>query len=144
MKILTITICLHVSSSSFDIRRRHIRFRGSENLIADEEAAQIFVLVEDIHDGLVSLVLALVPLRLRHARSLYVRIEGVQVEPDVDAGVGEGFHAAIVVGARIDVVDADRVGAEGLHQVGIAGALVVVDERVVRPDSGMQETITHP
>jgi hypothetical protein len=37
-----------------------------------------------------------------------------------------------VVGARIDVVDADGVGTEGLHQVGIAGALVVVDERVVR------------
>lgn len=109
--ILTITVCLHVSCSSLDIRRRHIRVRRSEDLVANEESAQIVVLVEDIHDSLVSLVLALVPLRLSHARSLNVRIEGVQVEPDVDAGVGEGLHAAIVVGAGIDVVDADGVGA---------------------------------
>lgn len=130
--ILTITVCLHVSCSSLDIRRRHIRVRRSEDLVANEESAQIVVLVEDIHDSLVSLVLALVPLRLSHARSLNVRIEGVQVEPDVDAGVGEGLHAAIVIGVGIDVVDADGVGAEGLHQIGIAGALVVVDERVIR------------
>jgi hypothetical protein len=90
--------------------------------------------VEDIHDSLVSLELALVPLRLRHARSLDVRIESVQIEPNVDAGVGEGLHAAVVVSAGIDVVDADGVGSEGLHQVGIAGALVVVDERVVRQE----------
>jgi hypothetical protein len=88
--------------------------------------------VEDIHDSLVSLELAHIPLRLRHARSLDVRVEGVQVEPDVDAGVGESLHAAIVVSARIDVVNTDGVGSEGLHQDGIAGALVIVDERVVR------------
>ena len=132
--LLTITICLHVSCSSLDVRRRHIRFRGSQDLIADEEAAQVVILVEDVHDSLVSLVLALIPLRLRHARSLDVGIEGVQVEPDVDTGVSESLHAAIMVRTRIDVVDANGVGAQGLHQVGIAGTLVVVDERVVRQE----------
>lgn len=130
--ILTITVCLHVSCSSLDIRRCHIRIGRSEDLIANEETGQVVVLVKNIHDGLVSLVLALVPLRLSHARSLNVRVEGVQVEPDIDAGVGEGLHAAIVVHARINMIDADGISAEGLHQVGIAGALVVVDERIVR------------
>jgi hypothetical protein len=128
----TISVCLHISCSSLDIWRRHISLRGSQNLVANEEAGQVVVLVENIHDSLVSLELALVPLRLRHARSLDVRVEGVQVEPDVDAGVGEGLHAGIMVGARIDVVDADGVGSEGFHQVGIASALFIVDERVVR------------
>ena len=40
-------------------------------------------------------------------------------------------NAAIVVGARVNVVDADRVGAQSVHEVGIASALVVVDERVI-------------
>jgi hypothetical protein len=39
-----------------------------------------------------------------------------------------------MVRTRIDVVDANGVGAQGLHQVGIAGTLVVVDERVIRQE----------
>ena len=60
-----------------------------------------------------------------------VGVEGVEVDPSVDAGVSEGGHAAVVVGGRVDVVDANGVGTEGLHQVGIEAALLGVDEGVI-------------
>lgn len=57
--------------------------------------------------------------------------EGVHVHEQVDARVSEGVHAIAVVSARVDVVDTDRVRAEGLHQVRIEGALSAIEKRVV-------------
>lgn len=70
------------------------------------------------------------PLRLLHARAHDVGVESIKVEPDVDAGVLESLHALVMFGRGIDVVDTDRIGSEGLHEVGIKLALVVVNERV--------------
>jgi hypothetical protein len=36
-----------------------------------------------------------------------------------------------MIGSRINVVDADAVGANGLHEGGVGRALLVVDEGVV-------------
>ena len=74
------------------------------------------------------LVLRLVPVQIGH---LDLGIESVQVDQGVDAGVLECAHAAVVVAGGLDVVDADRVGAEVGHQLGVAAALLRVDERVV-------------
>lgn len=90
--------------------------------------------MEGVHDFLVSLILSLVPLRRGHSRSLDVGVESVQVKPDVDASVGESLHAVVVLGQRINVVHADRVGTEGLHQVCVERALGVVDEWVLRQE----------
>jgi hypothetical protein len=131
VSILTISVSLHVRCSSLDVWRCIIGFRGSQNFIADKEPAKIVVLVEDIHYSLESLELGRVPLRLSHTWSIYGGVESVQVEPDVDTSVGEGLHAGVVVGFWVNVVNADGVGAQGLHQVGIEGALGVVDERII-------------
>ena len=87
--------------------------------------------MEGVHDFLVSLVLGLVPLGCGHARSLDVRVEGVQVKPDVDAGVGECLHAVVMFGLRINVVNADGVGTKSLHQICVECALGVVDKWVL-------------
>lgn len=127
----TIAVCLHVTGSGLDEWCRNVSSQAGQNLVADKESAQVVVVVEDIHDALVSLVLRFIPLRLRHARSLDVRVESVKVEPDVDSGVSERVHAVVMLSFGVDVVYADRIGTEGLHEVGIALALVAVDERVV-------------
>jgi hypothetical protein len=135
---LTIAVRLHVTSSSLDKWRSNIGVRRSQNFVANEKSAKIVVVVEGIHDFLVSLVLSLVPLRCGHARSLDVRVESVQIKPDVDTGVGKSLHAVVVLGLRINMVNADGVGTESLHQVRVEGALGVVDKWVL-----WQELVGH-
>lgn len=84
--------------------------------------------MERVHDGSKAVTLSLVPLRVR---LLNLSVEGVQIQPDVDTGIGEGLHAVIVVGRGINVVDANGVGANRLHEVRVELALLVVNERVV-------------
>lgn len=58
------------------------------------------------------------------------RVERVQVQEEVDALVGEGLHASVVVGLGVHVVDADGVGAQLAHEGRIAFALRDVDEGI--------------
>jgi hypothetical protein len=128
---LTIAVRLHVTSSSFDKWRSNIGVRRSQNLVSDKEATKIVVVVEGIHDFLVSFVLGLVPLGLGHAGSLDIRVESVQVKPDVDTGIGKSLHAVVVLGLRINMVNADGIGAESFHQVRVERALGIVDKWVL-------------
>ena len=91
--------------------------------------------MESVHHLLILLVLRLVPPRSCYPRAFDIAAKRIEVEPDVDARVVEGLHALVVVGGRVDVVDADAVGAEGFHEGGVELALgggerVVVGELV--------------
>lgn len=86
--------------------------------------------MEGIHDGGESIVLKRIPpRRLRMWQDISVK--GIQIEENVDSGFIESSHAGVMVGARIDVIDADGIGAERLHEVGIALALVTLGEGIV-------------
>ena len=85
--------------------------------------------MEGVHDLLEAIILRLVPVgTIFHVE---VRVEGVQVDPGVDACVGKGCHAAIVISGGIHVVDADGVGSECLHEIGVELALLGIGEWVV-------------
>jgi len=93
---------------------------SSNSLISNEEAAQVVVRVERIHDEGKGIALATIPLR----RSLVnLRVERVEIQPDIDASISECLHARVVVALGIDMVHADRVCANRLHEIGIQGAL---------------------
>lgn len=117
-----------------------------KHFVTDKEAGEIVVLLECVHNLGKGITLGLIPARcglgnsqhlgqvqgaLRMSYLLDLRIERVQVQPNVDASIGKCLHAIVVVGIRVDVVDAYRVGANLLHQRRVELALVIVDERVV-------------
>lgn len=108
------------------VRARQHTF--SDDFVAHPEATNVVVLVEGIHDLLEPLQLRLVPLRVI---LLDLRVERVQVQPDIDAGILKRLHAIIVVRGRVNVIDAYRIGAESLHELGVARTLLVVDKRVI-------------
>lgn len=58
--------------------------------------------------------------------------EGIHINHSVDTSISESTHATIMVGISIDMVDTNRVGTQFLHQGSIPGALVGVDQRVIR------------
>ena len=57
--------------------------------------------------------------------------EGIKIDEKVYSSICECAHARLVVSGWINVVDADRVCAERLHQRGIALTLIVIDKWVV-------------
>jgi hypothetical protein len=84
--------------------------------------------VKRIHNQGKSIALGTIPLR----RSLVdLRIKGIEIQPDINARVGKRLHTRIVIALGIDVVDANRVGANRLHELGVEGALRRSDERVI-------------
>lgn len=60
-----------------------------------------------------------------------VRVKGVQVDEGVYAGLVKSRHAPVVICTGIDVVNADCVGTQRLHEVGVAGALISVNQWVI-------------
>lgn len=59
-----------------------------------------------------------------------VRIKGVHVRKYIDASVGKGIHAAVVVCRGINMIDTDAVDSKIGHDLDIELALVRVDQRV--------------
>jgi hypothetical protein len=106
---------------------RYAQRTSSNSLIANKETSQVVVRVESIHDLGICIALATIPLRRG-----FVDLSGerIKVQPDINARVGECLHARVVVALGIDVVDANRVCANRLHEVGVEGALRGRDERV--------------
>ena len=62
---------------------------------------------------------------------LNLRVECIEIQKKIYSRIGERGHASIMTGVRIDMVDPDSVGAQLLHQGGIALTLAVVDEGIV-------------
>lgn len=65
---------------------------------------------------------------------LNVSAKGVHVDEEIDAGVGKGLHAAVVVRGSVNMIHPDRIGTKLLHEAGVQLALVAVDEGVLRPE----------
>jgi hypothetical protein len=59
-------------------------------------------------------------------------VEGIEVEPEVDTGIVEGFHASVVLYEWVDVVGADGVCEGRLHEVDVELALCYIDRRICR------------
>lgn len=62
---------------------------------------------------------------------LDLSVEGIQVDKQVDPGIRERGHAALVVPIGVHVVHTDRVGAQFGHASDVALALGGVDEGIV-------------
>ena len=56
-----------------------------------------------------------------------VSMEGVQIWEHVDTNIGERIHTSTVIGCLIDMVHANSIGAELLHEGGISLTLLSVD-----------------
>ena len=70
-------------------------------------------------------------LRLVYTYGVDLGGESVEIDKEIDSSVGKCAHASLVVTARIDVVDTDRIRSQSLHELRIVAALVVVDQRVI-------------
>lgn len=124
---LAVAVGLHVAHSGFDVGGSGAVSARVEHFVTDEEAGDVVIARESVHDSGIGVVLALGPVRVSADD---VGGESVKVNPSVNASGGEGGHAAVVVGRGIDMVDTDRVRADGLHEGSIALALVGVGKRV--------------
>lgn len=63
--------------------------------------------------------------------SLNVRVEGVQVDKQVNARVIHGLYTPVVLSIRIHMVHANGVHSQFLHQGKVPLALVGIDERIL-------------
>jgi hypothetical protein len=62
-----------------------------------------------------------------------VGVKGIKINGQVDTCICECLHASVVILGSIDVIDAERVGAELLHQGGITLTLLGINQRILRP-----------
>lgn len=60
-----------------------------------------------------------------------IRVKSVQVDEGIYAGLVKGCHAPVVICAGVNVVNTDCVGTQRLHEVGIAGALISINQWVI-------------
>lgn len=58
-------------------------------------------------------------------------VKSVEINEQVDAGICQNFHAAVVIGMGINMVDADGVGPQFGHELNVASALFRVDEWII-------------
>ena len=125
---LRVAVGLQISGRRTHVRCRNRLVGSRQHLVPHKDAGEVVVLLELVQDGREVLELRLVPVEIER---LDLRGEGVEVDQGVDACVRERVHAAFVVPGRIDVVDADRIGAEVRHLLGVTRALVGVDEGIM-------------
>lgn len=63
---------------------------------------------------------------------LDLSVKSVEINKQVDASICQSFHAAVMIGLGIDMVDANGVGSQLRHEFNVASALLRVDERIIR------------
>jgi hypothetical protein len=141
---LAFPVRTHVSHSSFEKRSSEGVLLLGDVLVAHEESQDVVVAVECVHNASEAIELVLAPALVglgelagsagrshdaTHGSD--VGIKSVQVDEEVDASISECLHAAIMVGIGIDMIHAQGVGAELLHQLDISLALLRVDERIL-------------
>jgi hypothetical protein len=102
---------------------------SSDGLITHEESGQVVIRMERIHNLGKCIALRRVPL---WRRLVDLRIKRIKIHPGIDTGISKRLHAGIVVGGGVNMVDADRVHANGLHERSVEGALRCGHERISR------------
>lgn len=97
------------------------------DLVAGEEADRVRILAEVVNDTLVPSEEVRVPARV----VTLDRLAGdAEIRDHVDACVGEGVHARLVVGRGVDGVDTDGVGAQLLQEWDVTRAARRIRQRV--------------
>lgn len=119
---------LHVANSGLDVRTGVRGRHGVGHLIAGEEPDGVVVLGQLIDDAGIPLVQIDSPRGIAAVDGLAGRR---QVGDHVDASFGQQVHALGVVGRGIDVVCANHVGPQLLHQGDIALAGVDIGEGIL-------------
>ena len=95
---------LHVRNSSLNKRGTGRSGKGVNDLVSDPESSKVVILLEGIHDlGKGTKLLGGPGWGILRNTG----IEGVQVEPDIDAVVREDFHATIMVCIGVNMINAD-------------------------------------
>lgn len=59
-------------------------------------------------------------------------VKSVEIDEQVDACICQNFHAAVMIGMGIDMVDANGIGPQLGHELNVAIALFRVDEWIIR------------
>jgi hypothetical protein len=106
-----------------------MRLTSRNRFITHEETCQVVVRMECIHNLGKLIALGRVPLR---SALVDLRVECIKIQPDVDTSVLECLHTIIMLALGVDMVHADRVDSNRLHERSIGGALRRSDERVIR------------
>lgn len=119
-----------VTSDGLDVRGTVGGLVVVDDLVTGEEEESVVVVGESVNGGEQALKVVLVVGRAGVATVERV-LGGVHVEGEVDAGVGEGRHALVVVGGVVDSVHTDGVDAQLLELLDIALAPVDIGNGVL-------------
>ena len=96
--------------------------------IGSSRTCEVVELLEFVEHSGKPLVLRAVPVGCIR---LDLRGKSIQIQKQIDVRLLKGIHAALVVAICFHVVDANGIGSELFHQLGVELALVGVDKRVV-------------
>ena len=124
-------ILLHIASDSFNIWRGISGIRRIDNFVTAEEQQSIRVLSKRINGCEDALQVCRV---VRRSRSIAVQriFRSVDIEDEVDSGIGQCTHAFVVVCTIVNGVYTNRVEAELLEVFDVALTCRGVGERVCR------------
>lgn len=129
---VVLDVRLHLTLQRTDVRRvGHAGLDIVHDLVAGEEGERVGVVLErlDHSEDMRKVGLGVSGGRVRAVEVLVCR-RGVDVEDDVDADGVEDGHALVVVEGRVEVIGADGVHAQVLHEGSVAKAFCGVAERV--------------
>jgi hypothetical protein len=130
-KTAGVHVRLDVTGDSLDVRSAVGGLVVVDDLVGGEEQQCVVVLCEHLDGSEDALEVDLV-VRLLGLGAVDGVLGGVEVEGEVDTGIGEETHAGVVVGAVVDSVDADGVDAELLELLNVALAASLVGNGVLR------------
>lgn len=121
------SVGFHVLDGRADVECNAAHGAIVDDLVANEEAGSVVVLLEGVHDSLEGGELGLSPLRFCLVE---LRRVVVKIDEGVNAGGVENLHAAVVVFGWINVIDTNGVCAKLLHECRIELTLCGVYERI--------------
>ena len=127
----SVHVGLDVTGDSLDVRSTVGGLVVVDDLVGGEEQQGVVVLCEHLDGSEDALQVDLV-VRLLGLGTVDGVLGGVEVESEVDSGIGEETHAGVVVGAVVDSVDADGVDTELLELLNVALAASLVSDGVLR------------
>ena len=119
----------HVTGDGLDVGGGLGRGTVVDNLVSGEEGEGVVVLGELLHSGedVLQVDIVVGDLGLGTVEGV---LGGVDIEHEVDTGLGESVHALVVVGGVVDGVNTDGVQAELLEVLDVALATVGIGDGI--------------
>jgi hypothetical protein len=126
-------VLLHVTRDGLYVGSGEGSIRAVENLVGRVVQEGVVVLGKSVNSGKDALKIDIVVRPENGRRVLAVeRVVGsVDVEGEVDAGIGEGLHAGVVGGRVVDRVDTDGVDSELLELGDITLAAISIGNGIL-------------